>query len=472
MPSADAPTHFKWSPIKNFDEDPKSLTDGELVSMKRVWDRESSRLDPKALADFHTRLKREWSIETGIVENIYALDRSVIRNLIDTGIDATLIPHDSVNRSPEAAARMIQDHIDVLEEMSNGQNRELTVGYIQELHAALLRNQDSYTAQDAQGKLVELALEKGVYKNAPNSPTRSDGSVQEYCPPEHVESEMQQLIEFHAGHRASGVPVEVVAAWLQHRFTQIHPFADGNGRVGRAIASFVFIQAGLFPVLITRDNLAVYLEALENADAGSLRPLVNLLVDGQRMAVIQATETNPGPDSTESADEAIAAVRSRLDEKRQNRAEWETAKATANHLADLASVRLEELADKLFEDLDSEARGDRFDRVPGQEVDVDHVLSAIGVSGDLQEHDRSFSLVLDTGKQDWIHISFYALGPKFHGLIGVIAHLELAGESAPRVAAERFLVNYEEAKEDASVRFANWLERGLIHLLDEWRRLL
>ena len=45
-------------------------------------------------------------------------------------------------------------------------------------------------------------------------------------------------------HQGCGVPLEVEAAWLHHRFTQIHPFEDGNGRVARALASLVFIPDG------------------------------------------------------------------------------------------------------------------------------------------------------------------------------------------------------------------------------------
>ena len=39
-----------------------------------------------------------------------------------------------------------------------------------ELHAALLRNVDTYTVQDQFAKVFEKPLEKGLYKNLPNSP--------------------------------------------------------------------------------------------------------------------------------------------------------------------------------------------------------------------------------------------------------------------------------------------------------------
>lgn len=52
------------------------------------------------------------------------------------------------------------------------------------------------------------------------------------------------------------VSPEVEAAWLHHRFTQIHPFQDGNGRIARLLASLVFIKAGWFPLVVTRDDRA------------------------------------------------------------------------------------------------------------------------------------------------------------------------------------------------------------------------
>lgn len=111
-----------------------------------------------------------------------------------------------------------------------------------------------------------ISLIKGDWKKQPNNPLRPDGSVHEYCPPIQVPSEMDQLISWHHRHREIGVSPEVEAAWLHHRFTQIHPFQDGNGRVARCLASLIFIQVGWFPLVITRDTRKGYIEALEEAD--------------------------------------------------------------------------------------------------------------------------------------------------------------------------------------------------------------
>jgi len=93
---------------------------------------------------------------------------------------------------------------------------------------------------------------------------------------------MDRLLAMHLEHAARGVPPEVEGAWLHHRFVQIHPFQDGNGRVARALATLVMIRAGWFPQVVTDAGRAEYIGALEVADEGDLQPLVRLFSGIQR----------------------------------------------------------------------------------------------------------------------------------------------------------------------------------------------
>src|ERR1039457_1901160 len=133
------PVGYKWHPITDLAGDPKSLTDGELESLKRVWANQKDEMIQLAtLGEFEKRLRREWAIETGIIEGVYTLDRGVTRTLIAKGIEAALIPHNATDQDPELVARIIQDHYDVLESLFDfvGGLRELSAGYVKELHAA------------------------------------------------------------------------------------------------------------------------------------------------------------------------------------------------------------------------------------------------------------------------------------------------------------------------------------------------
>lgn len=163
----------------------------------------------------------------------------------------------------------------------------LSAYYIRQLHQVLIRNQATTWAQDYLGNIVEVPLMHGQWKARSNNPQRPDGSIHKYCPPEQVVSEIERLVEMHNEHLKMGIPPEIDAAWLHNRFTQIHPFQDGNGRVARTLASLIFLREGLFPVVIKQHDRNEYITASEAADTGNLSPLVKLFSRLQERILIK-----------------------------------------------------------------------------------------------------------------------------------------------------------------------------------------
>src|SRR5262249_14130750 len=143
------------------------------------------------------------------------------------------------------------------------QRRTLTTSYIKELHHQLTQHQETTEARTQDGRPVQIPLLHGEWKRSSNNPTRPDKRVHEYAPPEHVASEMDTLVRLHEEHEREGISPVVSASWLHHRFAQIHPFQDGNGRVARALASLVLLRAKWFPLVIHRDIREDYIKALE-----------------------------------------------------------------------------------------------------------------------------------------------------------------------------------------------------------------
>jgi len=70
--------------------------------------------------------------------------------------------------------------------------------------------------------------------------------------------------------------MEIAAAHAH--FIRIHPFGDGNGRVGRALLTLQLIQVGLKPAALGKDNQALYYSTLAWAMRhGQNKPLAHLL---------------------------------------------------------------------------------------------------------------------------------------------------------------------------------------------------
>jgi len=376
-------------------------------------------------------------------------------------------------------ARLIQDHYDALEGMFDfvaGQ-RELSTSYVKELHAALLRNVETYEVVDQFGREFDKKLEKGKYKTEHNSPTQPDGTIHEYCPPEHVDAEMDRLIQIYREHQPLSIPVEVEAAWLHHRFTQIHPFQDGNGRVARALATLVFIRAGWFPLIVKRDDWNRYIDVSEAADRGDLRPLVAMFVEAQRTALIQATEVAYEAKPVTSAEEAIAAARDRLLQRgRLPLTEWHNARRTADWLVERTQMRFEQVAKELTAQIATASRAYRFavsdaDVASSEPARLTAVTQA-GSTPNFAEYDKLISLTLSTGTVSTFSVSFQAVGPGYRGLVSVVAYLGSQGAAPILFPGGTFQINYEESSNDAHARFSAWLERMIVAGLTEWRRTL
>src|SRR4029077_10972801 len=71
----------------------------------------------------------------------------------------------------------------------------------------------------------------------------------------------------------------VRAAYAHYGLAAIHPFADGNGRVARALASAYLYATSSIPLVVYLDQREEYLQALEAADAGSFSAFVNFIFE-------------------------------------------------------------------------------------------------------------------------------------------------------------------------------------------------
>ena len=483
----------RWEPIADLTEADRAAASEELPPLARMWQSIRGELDPVQVDDFNERLKREWAIETGIIERLYTLDHGTTRLLIEQGIDASLIASSATDQPPELVAGMIQDHAEAVDWLFDAvtSQRPLSTSFVRQLHQFMTRKQLVATGVDMFGRKREIELRHGEFKARPNNPTRRDGKVHEYCPPEQVASEIDRLLAMHQAHSAEGAATDVRAAWLHHRFAQIHPFQDGNGRVARAIASLVLIGAGWFPLVVTRDDRARYLQALGNADEGSLTPLTALVAEIEKTWFLKALSIAEDVQrATRRRKQVLAAIRDKFSPVSPPAAEeLERARQTAAWLWDYCRQSIEQAATELQESLgNSDARRAWCDT--GEDSDprrrmwnrhqIIQTARQLGYFANTRPYHEwvRLGIVTENGRAE-ILTSFHAIGTEYRGLVAVSMcfyrrQQDDDGENQiielQPVSDGVFQINYEEPAESVKERFRTWLEDSLVMGLDQWNR--
>lgn len=69
----------------------------------------------------------------------------------------------------------------------------------------------------------------------------------------------------------------IIASFLHHKFAEIHPFTDGNGRVARLLCNLYLIKKGYPIIVVRKENRAKYYKFLNLADKGNLSPFANFI---------------------------------------------------------------------------------------------------------------------------------------------------------------------------------------------------
>jgi Fic family protein len=218
------------------------------------------------------------AVDTGAIEGLYTTTRGFTRTIAEqtSTWQAALAQHgEHVRASIEDAL----NGYDLVLDLVTGR-RPVTESWIRQLHEVLCASQTTYRVHTAVG-VRDQPLPKGAYKTQPNSPTNPEtGRTFHYAPPADTPAEMARLVkEMRTPTFGSAHPV-VQASYVHYALVRVHPFADGNGRVARALASVFLYRSPGVPLVVFADQRDQYLDALEAADAG--RPAAFVAFIGER----------------------------------------------------------------------------------------------------------------------------------------------------------------------------------------------
>jgi Fic family protein len=245
------------------------------------WDRYKSTLENRTGLDEeilnHARqiAKRAAAIDTGAIEGLYDVNRGFTYTVaFETAAwDAALAAKGEKVRSMFEAQLQAYDFVLTL--ATKGE--PISEAAIRGLHEQVCRGQDTYLAATLVGP-QEQALPKGQYKIHPNHVRTRKGTDHSYAPVDVTPAEMARLVkEMQTEAFQSAHPV-LQASYSHYGLVVIHPFADGNGRVARALASTFTYRALAMPMVILSEQKETYFDALEDADADQYQVFVDFVL--------------------------------------------------------------------------------------------------------------------------------------------------------------------------------------------------
>ena len=142
-----------------------------------------------------------------------------------------------------------------------GQRRPLDEAFLLELQKTLTQN--TYDT-----RRYQMGERPGEYKHHDYVTGREEVGAA----PEDVAEEMAELLA-----EVQDFPADkalTAAAYFHAKFENIHPFADGNGRVGRLAMNYLLVLHGHPPIIIHEEDRRAYYDALEAWDTKQqLEPL-------------------------------------------------------------------------------------------------------------------------------------------------------------------------------------------------------
>ncbi|GAB1536237.1 Fic family protein [Geovibrio sp. ADMFC3] len=163
----------------------------------------------------------------------------------------------------------------------------LSLRLIREIHEILMRNSRGSTKQPGEFRTTQNWIGGSRPGNAVFVPP----------PPEYLMECLDNLEKFiHDGNIA--MPTLIKAALIHVQFETIHPFLDGNGRLGRLLITFLLCAAGLlkkpllYLSLFFKNRRDEYYSHLQNVrEKGEWEEWIKFFLEGVVLTSEQATET-------------------------------------------------------------------------------------------------------------------------------------------------------------------------------------
>ncbi|HEY1047478.1 MAG TPA: Fic family protein [Bacteroidia bacterium] len=139
----------------------------------------------------------------------------------------------------------------------------------------------------------EILFSETDYRTEEVLIVNQDGEKIQFPAPGKIEQLLSDLTDWYAkGQFDKNIHPLVIISLFHFKFISIHPFLDGNGRVGRLLTNILLMNYGYLPILIEPNDRIEYYEALQSADKGDITPLVKF-ISSKQLRTLENFKTSP-----------------------------------------------------------------------------------------------------------------------------------------------------------------------------------
>lgn len=234
------------------------LTTKELKELKKFDLHNEIRLLHLSEADWQ-KFTELFTYNTNAIEGS-KLEKGEVKDLLEK------------NKLPNRSREDISEAFGVAEAVKyiRSTNEHLSIDLLRVLHWLIFKNSKPFAGQ-IRGKGVEV----GVYDSLGNIVHRGAASTQ-------IPHLLKKLVEWYEKNKNRCPPL-LLAAVVHNQFENIHPFQDGNGRIGRLLLINILLKHGLPPVNIELEMRGEYYASLQAYEKNSnIRPTLELLLKEYR----------------------------------------------------------------------------------------------------------------------------------------------------------------------------------------------
>ncbi|KAG8876154.1 hypothetical protein FRB97_004361, partial [Tulasnella sp. 331] len=251
------------------------------------------------------------AVETNVRDGVFRISQRSVSNIIRVGLYYGLIDHverDSAISDPDKILRIVKDTHEALQYLYDIMMTQqlITKEAVLKLHEILMRRQKVTSRTPFQYTPVGRFRADGLEMR------RMEGFVQ-FCPPGRIVEEVQaitariqELLVL-----SNSNPIGA-AAWIHVAVLNCSPFADGNGRMARFLASTALIAGGLPPMNIPPSLRNEYASACSRARLEAHYAALEHVIARGIMETFQAVEMTPALTEEDYRFQSISGLEFRL----------------------------------------------------------------------------------------------------------------------------------------------------------------